>query len=62
MTEVTIASIIEMVSSVVTGAVSWMLTLLDAITGSSVLSIFCIAVPLLSVGVITLRSVMGTRG
>ena len=61
-TEVTLSAIIEMVTSVVTGAVGWMTTLLGAITSSPVLSIFCIAVPLLSVGVITLRSLMGTRG
>lgn len=61
-TEVTLAAIIEMVSTIVTGAVGWMSTLLGAITASPVLSIFCIGVPLLSIGVITLRSLMGTRG
>lgn len=62
MTEVTLATIISMVGEIVTGAVGWMSTFLAAITASPVLLIFCVGVPLLSIGVITLRSLMGTRG
>lgn len=62
MTEVTLATIITMVGDIVTGAVDWMSTFLGAITASPVLMIFCVGVPLLSIGVITLRSLMGTRG
>lgn len=62
MTEVTIANIIETVSTLVTGAIGWMTDFLGAITSSPVLTIFCIAVPLVGLGVGLLGRLLGTRG
>ncbi len=58
---VTVAAIIEVVSTLVTGAISWMTDFLGAITGSPVLTLFCIAVPLVGLGVGLLKRLLGAR-
>lgn len=61
-TEVTVAGILEIVSTLVTSSISWMGDFLAAITASPVLTIFCIAVPLVGLGVGILKRLLGTRG
>ena len=60
--EVTMASIIESVSTLVTASIGWMGDFLTEITSSPVLTIFCIAVPLVGLGVGLLKRLIGVRG
>lgn len=61
-TEVTVAAILEIVSTLVTSAIAWMADFLSAITASPVLTIFVIAVPLVGLGVGILKRLIGVRG
>lgn len=51
MTEVTMATILESVSTFITSAIGWMGDFLTEITASPVLTIFVIAVPLCGLGI-----------
>lgn len=60
--EVTMTSIIESVSTLVTASIGWMGDFLTEITASPVLTIFCIAVPLVGLGCGLLKRLIGVRG
>lgn len=47
----TMATILETIGSVVTSAVGWMGTVFDEITAEPILMLFCVAVPLVGLGV-----------
>lgn len=46
----TLAGLITQVSALVTGAVGWMGDFVDAITSNTVLTVFCIVLPLVGLG------------
>ena len=48
---VTISSLVTDIGSFVTGAISWITSFADAITGNEYLKLGCIAVPLVGIGV-----------
>lgn len=55
-------AIFSNIGLLVTNAVSWMGDFLGSITDNSVLTLFCIALPLVGLGVGLLRRLIHTRG
>lgn len=62
MTEVTISSLLGDVGSVFTSAIGWVTNVGSAITGNSVLLLFCVAVPLCGLGVGMFTRLLHSRG
>lgn len=59
MTEVTLAGILEQVSTLVTSALGWMGDVLAEIAGNPILLIFCVALPLVGTGIGFVRRLIG---
>lgn len=59
MTEVTLAGILEQISTVVTSALGWMGDVLAEIAGNPILIIFCVALPLVGLGISFVRRLIG---
>lgn len=55
------ATIISNVTSLVTGAISWTTSYLTLITGNDVLVLFCIALPLVGLGIGVIRRLVRIR-
>ena len=58
---VTIATILESVTTLVSSAVTWAGSFLSMITSNNVLLIFCVAVPLVGLGIGVIRRLTGIR-
>ncbi len=61
MGEGVMASIITAITSLVTGAISWTTSYLTLITGNDVLILFCIALPLVGLGIGVIRRLVRIR-
>lgn len=61
MGEGVMASIISAITSLVTGAISWTTSYLTLITGNDVLVLFCIALPLVGLGIGVIRRLVRIR-
>lgn len=61
MGEGVMASIISAITSLVTGAISWTTSYLTLITGNDVLILFCIALPLVGLGLGVIRRLVRIR-
>lgn len=61
MGEGVMASIITAITSLVTGAISWTTSYLTLITGNDVLVLFCIALPLVGLGIGVIRRLVRIR-
>lgn len=61
MGEGVMASIIAAITSLVTGAISWTTSYLTLITGNDVLVLFCIALPLVGLGIGVIRRLVRIR-
>lgn len=61
MAEVTMDSILTSISSVVTKAIDWMGDFLTAITGSPVLLLFVVAIPVVGLGIGLLNRLFRTN-
>lgn len=61
MAEGLMATIISNVTSLVTGAISWTTSYLTLITGNDVLVLFCIALPLVGLGIGVIRRLVRIR-
>ena len=59
---VTIASLIANAGTVFTSAIGWVGDVAETITGSPVLLLFCIAVPLCGIGVGMFKRLLSSRG
>lgn len=59
---VTITSLLSDVGSVVTSAFGWVADVAGAITGNTVLLLFCVAVPLCGLGVGMFSRLLHSRG
>lgn len=55
------ASVIAAVTQLVTGAISWTTSYLTLITGNDVLILFCIALPLVGLGIGVIRRLVRIR-
>lgn len=55
------ASILSAVSSVVTSAISWATSYITLITGNDALLLFCIALPLVGLGIGIIRRLVSIR-
>lgn len=56
-----IAGVLANVSTLVTSAISWMSSYLTAITSNDVLTLFCIALPLVGLGIGVIRRLVRIR-
>lgn len=56
-----LATILTSVGTLVTQAISWMSSYLTAITGNDVLVLFCIALPLVGLGIGVIRRLVRIR-
>lgn len=61
MGEGVMATIISSITSLVTGAISWTTSYLTLITGNDVLVLFCIALPLVGLGIGVIRRLVRIR-
>ncbi len=61
MGEGVMASIITAITTLVTGAISWTTSYLTLITGNDVLVLFCIALPLVGLGIGVIRRLVRIR-
>lgn len=55
------AAILSAVTSVVTSAISWATSYITLITGNDVLLLFCIALPLVGLGIGIIRRLVSIR-
>lgn len=61
MGEGVMATIISAITQLVTGAISWTTSYLTLITGNDVLVLFCIALPLVGLGIGVIRRLVRIR-
>ena len=59
---VTISTLLGHVGTVFTQCVTWVGSVATAITGNVVLELFCIAIPLVGLGVVMFKRLLRTRG
>lgn len=61
MAEGVMASVIAAITQLVTGAISWTTSYLTLITGNDVLILFCVALPLVGLGIGVIRRLVRIR-